>query len=94
MNKKLYILVAVLAVLLAVTIGLIVALRPAPVSDIEALPSAEAVQTVEPTAAPETATLSEPLDASDPLAGLSEEEMAALAMAEESYENSEGDNVD
>lgn len=83
MNKKLYILVGVIIVLLCITIGLIFALRPS------YTPSAEAQQTLEPqvTLVPQDDPTMQPAeDASDPLAGLSEEEMGALAMAEEGGE--------
>lgn len=87
-NKKLYILVAVLVVLLAVTIGLIVALRPG--SDATGTPDVQGQQTVEPSAAPSAEPTAEPA-ADDPLAGLSEEEIGALAMAEESHEEGESE---
>ena len=81
MNKKLYILIAVIVVLLCVTVALIFALRPS------YGPNAEAVQTPAPeiTLAPqdEPAPQDPQEDADDPLTGLSEEEMGALALAEE-----------
>lgn len=89
MNKKLYLLIAALAVLLIVTLCLIFALRP------DAAPVQEATQPpvqAEETLPPDTQGADEPAapDTADPLAGLTEEEMAALAMAEEN----QGDHSD
>lgn len=81
-NKKLYMLVAALAVLLIITVGLIFALRPGtdagPSSPVQSEP------TTQPTAEPQADPTAEP-ETNDPLAGLSEEEMGALAMAEENH---------
>ena len=83
-NKRLYILVAALAVLLIITISLIFALRPGT----DATPSSPAPtqQVAQPTPEPQPDPTAEP-EANDPLAGLSEEEMGALAMAEENHED-------
>lgn len=86
-NKKLYILVAALAVLLIITIGLIFALRPG--TDAGPSSPAQSEPTAQPTAEPQADPTAEP-EANDPLAGLSEEEMGALAMAEENH----ADDVD
>lgn len=91
-NKKLYILVAVLVVLLAVTIGLIVTLRPGTnIADTQVqetlVPSAE--PTAEPTAEPAPTE-----DPADPLAGLTEEEIGKLAMAEENHSEEDADSAD
>lgn len=87
-NKKLYILVAALAVLLIITIGLIFALRPG--TDAGPSSPAPTEQVTQPTASPQADPTAEP-EANDPLAGLSEEEMGALAMAEENHEDDADD---
>lgn len=83
-NKKLYILVAVLVILLAVTIALICTLRPQSPANVQVqetlMPSPSPVLIVELTPQPEPTA-----DSSDPLAGLTEEEIGQLAMAEENH---------
>ena len=81
-NKKLYMLVAALAVLLIITVGLIFALRPG--TDAGPTSPAPTEQVTQPTVEPQADPTAEP-EAEDPLAGLSEEEMGALAMAEENH---------
>lgn len=81
-NKKLYILVAALAVLLIITVGLIFALRPG--TDAGPSSSVPTEQVTQPTVEPQADPTAEP-EANDPLAGLTEEEMGALAIAEENH---------
>ena len=91
-NKKLYILVAVLAVLLVVTIGLIVTLRPG-----TNIADTQVQETLAPTMEPTTEPTSEPAspeESTDPLAGLTEEEIGALAMAEENHSEEDADSAD
>lgn len=88
-NKKLYILVAVLAVLLLVTVGLIVSQLPG-----TNIADKQVQETLAPTAEPTAAPTAQPEptdDPSDPLAGLTEEEIGALAMAEENHAEDDAD---
>lgn len=87
-TKKLYILIAVLAVLLIVTLGLIVTLRPD--TSTPSTPPAQTESTLEPSAEPGADPTLEPDASDDPLAGLSEEEIGALALAEENHEEGDG----